>query len=79
MCPFTRFRQEAAALLDILSVYQKRQVVEFLPYHYCDMNDRQSPDLECVMRLQAQCTQYRHMIVLTGTWHIHCIHQLVEL
>lgn len=79
VCSSSRFRQDAAVLLDILSVYQKRQVVEFLPYHYCDMNDHQSPDLKCVMTLQAQCTQYRHMILLTGTWSIDCIYQLVEL
>lgn len=75
VCLLTRFRQEAAVLLDILSLYQKRQIVEFLPYHYCDMTNQQSPDLKCVMTLQAQCTEYRHMIVLIGTWSFYLLHK----
>lgn len=62
-----RFRRDAANLLDILSGYQKRQIVEFLPYHHCDMMTSQSPDVGCVMELQARYTQYRHTIFLTGT------------
>ncbi|XP_062271989.1 uncharacterized protein tasora [Scomber scombrus] len=60
-----RFRRDAANLLDILSVYQKRQVVEFLPYHHCDMMNHQSSDLDCLIELQARYTQYRHTIFLT--------------
>lgn len=60
-----RFRRDAASLLDILSAYQKRQIVEFLPYHHCDMMNHQSPDLHCLMELQARYTQYRHTILLT--------------
>ncbi|XP_044206100.1 uncharacterized protein LOC122981439 [Thunnus albacares] len=60
-----RFRRDAANLLDILSVYQKRLIVEFLPYHHCDMMNHQSPDLDCLIELQARYTQYRHTIFLT--------------
>ncbi|XP_044066398.1 protein TASOR isoform X2 [Siniperca chuatsi] len=60
-----RFRRDAANLLDVLSAYQKRQIVEFLPYHHCDMNNHQSPDLDCLKELQARYTQYRHTVFLT--------------
>ncbi|KAM8755789.1 protein TASOR isoform 3-T3 [Acanthopagrus schlegelii] len=60
----SRFRRDAANLLDILSAYQKRQIVEFLPYHHCDTT-HQSPDLNCLMELQARYTQYRHTVLLT--------------
>nr|XP_019952270.1 PREDICTED: protein TASOR isoform X1 [Paralichthys olivaceus] len=63
------FRREAANLLDLLSAYQKRQVVEFLPYHRCDMMNHQSPDLDCLIELQARYTQYRHTIFLTEHCH----------
>eukprot|EP00066_Takifugu_rubripes_P026953 XP_011616219.1 PREDICTED: protein FAM208A-like isoform X1 [Takifugu rubripes] len=61
----SRFRRDAANLLDILSAYQKRQIIEFLPYHHCDMMTSQSPDVGCVMELQARYIQYRHTIFLT--------------
>nr|XP_046240860.1 uncharacterized protein tasora isoform X2 [Scatophagus argus] len=61
----SRFRREAANLLDLLSAYQKRQIVEFLPYHHCDMMSHHSPDLDCLMELQARYTQYRHTVLLT--------------
>ncbi|TDH14558.1 hypothetical protein EPR50_G00045210 [Perca flavescens] len=60
-----RFRRDAANLLNVLSAYHKRQIVEFLPYHQCDMMNHQSPDLDCLMELQARYTQYRHTIFLT--------------
>ncbi|KAF3690273.1 Protein TASOR [Channa argus] len=60
-----RFRREAANLLDVLSTYQKRQIIEFLPYHHCDMMSHHSPDLDCLVELQARYTQYRHTIFLT--------------
>ncbi|XP_073324924.1 protein TASOR [Pagrus major] len=60
----SRFRRDAANLLDVLAAYQKRHIVEFLPYHQCDMN-HQSPDLNCLMELQARYTQYRHTVLLT--------------
>uniref|UniRef100_UPI0037E9AD00 protein TASOR n=1 Tax=Semicossyphus pulcher TaxID=241346 RepID=UPI0037E9AD00 len=60
-----RFRRDAATLLDVLSAYQKRQIVEFLPYHHCDMMNHQSPDLPCLLELQARYTQFRHTVFLT--------------
>ncbi|XP_023180983.1 protein TASOR-like [Xiphophorus maculatus] len=60
-----RFRRDAANLLDLLSAYQKRQIVEFLPYHHCDMTNHQSPDLDCLTELQARYTQFRHTVYLT--------------
>ncbi|XP_030231723.1 protein TASOR isoform X1 [Gadus morhua] len=60
-----RFKKDAASLLDVLSAYQKRLMVELLPYHHCDMTKSQSPDLECLIELQARYTQHRHLIFLT--------------
>ncbi|XP_048873129.1 protein TASOR-like isoform X2 [Brienomyrus brachyistius] len=61
-----RVNRNALELLNLLSTYQKRHVVEFLPYHECDSAGRHAPDLECLIRLQAQYTQYRHAIFLTA-------------
>ena len=55
------------ALLNLLTAYQKKHLVEFLPYHECDAQSRQAPDLDCLIKLQAQHTQQRHLIFLTGT------------
>lgn len=63
-----RSRRDAANLLDVLSAYQKRQIVEFLPYHYCDMMEHKSPDMNCLIELQGRYTQYRHTVFLTGTY-----------
>ncbi|XP_068452041.1 protein TASOR isoform X2 [Clinocottus analis] len=60
-----RFSRDADKLLDLLSTYQKRHIVEFLPYHQCDTLNSRSPPLHCLMELQAQCTQYRHTVFLT--------------
>ncbi|KAG7226668.1 hypothetical protein INR49_001838, partial [Caranx melampygus] len=60
-----RFRRDAANILDLLSNYQKKQIVEFLPYHHCDMMNCQSPDQDCLIELQARYTQYRHTVFLT--------------
>lgn len=68
VCLVVRFRRDAANLLDVLSAYQKRQIVEFLPYHHCDMMNHRSPDLDCLMELQARYTQYRHTVFLTGAY-----------
>ncbi|XP_029357855.1 protein TASOR-like isoform X2 [Echeneis naucrates] len=59
-----RFRKDAAHILDLVSTYHRRQIVELLPYHHCDMN-HQSPDLNCLIELQARYTHYRHIIFLT--------------
>lgn len=58
-------------LLNLLTIYQKKHLVEFLPYHECDTPSRQAPDLECLIKLQAQHTQQRHLIFLTGVAFLH--------
>lgn len=63
---FVRVRGDALGLLNLLTAYQKRQVVEFLPYHECDAPSSSSPDLTCLVKLQAQHIQHRHVIFLTG-------------
>ncbi|XP_017270642.1 protein TASOR isoform X2 [Kryptolebias marmoratus] len=60
-----RLNTNAMGLLNLLTAYQKKHLVEFLPYHKCDTPSRQAPDLECLIKLQAQNTQQRHLIFLT--------------
>ncbi|XP_041655326.1 protein TASOR isoform X2 [Cheilinus undulatus] len=60
-----RLNANAMGLLNLLTIYQKKHLVEFLPYHECDTQSRQAPDLECLIKLQAQHTQQRHLIFLT--------------
>lgn len=60
-----RLNTNAMGLLNLLTAYQKKHLVEFLPYHECDALSRQAPDLECLIKLQAQHTQQRHLIFLT--------------
>ncbi|XP_047225146.1 protein TASOR isoform X3 [Girardinichthys multiradiatus] len=60
-----RLNANAMGLLNLLATYQKKHLVEFLPYHECDNQSRQAPDLECLIKLQAQHTQQRHLIFLT--------------
>uniref|UniRef100_A0A3B4DXG2 DUF3715 domain-containing protein n=1 Tax=Pygocentrus nattereri TaxID=42514 RepID=A0A3B4DXG2_PYGNA len=61
----SRLNTEALELLNLLTVYQKKHLVEFLPYHECDAPSKQAPDLDCLVKLQAQHTQLRHIIFLT--------------
>ncbi|XP_029012486.1 protein TASOR isoform X2 [Betta splendens] len=60
-----RLNTNAMGLLNLLTAYQKKHLVEFLPYHECDTASRQAPDLDCLIKLQAQNTQQRHLIFLT--------------
>ncbi|XP_068603002.1 protein TASOR [Brachionichthys hirsutus] len=60
-----RLNANAMGLLNLLTAYQKKHLVEFLPYHECDTQSRQAPDLECLIKLQAQYTQQRHLVFLT--------------
>uniref|UniRef100_A0A9J7YDP0 Transcription activation suppressor b n=1 Tax=Cyprinus carpio carpio TaxID=630221 RepID=A0A9J7YDP0_CYPCA len=62
----SRLNTEALDLLNLLTTYQKKHLVEFLPYHECDTPSRTAPDLDCLVKLQAQHTQLRHFIFLTG-------------
>lgn len=61
----SRSNSGALDLLNLLTTYQKKHLVEFLPYHECDAPSRQAPDLDCLVKLQAQHTQLRHVIFLT--------------
>ncbi|XP_058230275.1 protein TASOR isoform X2 [Hemibagrus wyckioides] len=61
----SRSKTEALNVLDLLTTYHKKQIVEFLPYHECDAPSHQAPDLECLVKLQAQNTRQRHVIYLT--------------
>uniref|UniRef100_W5L8S8 Transcription activation suppressor b n=1 Tax=Astyanax mexicanus TaxID=7994 RepID=W5L8S8_ASTMX len=61
----SRLNSEALDLLNLLTIYQKKHLVEFLPYHECDAPSRQAPDLDCLVKLQAQHSQLRHIIFLT--------------
>ncbi|XP_056130233.1 protein TASOR isoform X2 [Lampris incognitus] len=60
-----RLNANAMGLLNLLTTYQKKHLVEFLPYHECDTQSRQAPDLDCLIKLQSQHTQQRHLIFLT--------------
>ncbi|XP_051913894.1 protein TASOR isoform X2 [Hippocampus zosterae] len=60
-----RLNTNAMGLLNLLTTYQKKHLVEFLPYHECDAQSRQAPDLDCLIKLQAQHTQQRHLIFVT--------------
>ncbi|XP_030633115.1 protein TASOR [Chanos chanos] len=60
-----RVKREAQNLLNILTTFQRRNIVELLPYHECDAPSRQTPDLDCLVKLQAQYIQHRHIIFLT--------------
>ncbi|XP_077464136.1 protein TASOR isoform X2 [Stigmatopora argus] len=60
-----RLNTNAMGLLNLLTAYQKKHLVDFLPYHDCDAQSRQAPDLECLIKLQAQHTQQRHLIFVT--------------
>ncbi|KAJ7316864.1 hypothetical protein JRQ81_003026 [Phrynocephalus forsythii] len=60
-----RTNVNAVNLLTLLSVYQKKHVVEILSYHSCDSQTRNPPELDCLIKLQAQNIQQRHIVFLT--------------
>ncbi|KAK2503155.1 hypothetical protein MC885_016182 [Smutsia gigantea] len=60
-----RLNAKALSLLALLSVYQKKHLVEILSYHNCDSQTRNAPELDCLIRLQAQNIQQRHIVFLT--------------
>ncbi|XP_066452651.1 protein TASOR isoform X2 [Eleutherodactylus coqui] len=60
-----RMKPNALNILALLNSYQKKQIVEILPYHNCDSQNRQAPELECLIKLQVQNIQQRHLIFLT--------------
>lgn len=61
-----RMNTKALSLLTLLNVYQKRHLVEILSYHSCDSQTRNAPEMDCLIRLQAQNIQQRHIVFLTG-------------
>ncbi|POI26512.1 hypothetical protein CIB84_009738 [Bambusicola thoracicus] len=60
-----RLNANALSLLTLLNTYQKKHLVEILSYHNCDSQTRNAPELECLIRLQAQGIQQRHIVFLT--------------
>ncbi|XP_044307283.1 protein TASOR isoform X2 [Varanus komodoensis] len=62
---FGRTNTNATSLLTLLNAYQKKHMVEILSYHSCDSQTRNPPELDCLIRLQAQNIQQRHIVFLT--------------
>lgn len=60
-----RLNAKALNLLSLLNIYQKKHLVEILSYHNCDSQTRNAPELDCLIRLQAQNIQQRHIVFLT--------------
>ncbi|NWY62194.1 TASOR protein, partial [Chionis minor] len=60
-----RLNANALSLLTLLNTYQKQHLVEILSYHNCDSQTRNAPELDCLIRLQAQNIQQRHVVFLT--------------
>ncbi|XP_028738233.1 protein TASOR isoform X2 [Peromyscus leucopus] len=60
-----RLNTKALSLLSLLNVYQKKHLVEILSYHTCDSQTRNAPEMDCLIRLQAQNIQQRHIVFLT--------------
>ncbi|XP_056660171.1 protein TASOR isoform X4 [Monodelphis domestica] len=60
-----RLSAKALNVLTLLNVYQKKHLVEILSYHNCDSQTRNVPELDCLIRLQAQNVQQRHVVFLT--------------
>ncbi|XP_026713107.1 protein TASOR isoform X1 [Athene cunicularia] len=60
-----RMNANALNLLTLLNAYQKKHLVEILSYHNCDSQTRNAPELDCLIRLQAQNIQQRHVVFLT--------------
>ncbi|KAJ7998908.1 hypothetical protein DPEC_G00209850, partial [Dallia pectoralis] len=70
----SRFKSEAMKILNLLNTYQKKNIVEFLPYHECDSSSHIAPSLDCLIKLQAQNIQQRHIIFLTERHHENFCH-----
>ncbi|NXI06036.1 TASOR protein, partial [Pachycephala philippinensis] len=60
-----RMNANALNLLTLLNTYQKKHLVEILSYHDCDSQTRNATELDCLIRLQAQNIQQRHVVFLT--------------
>ncbi|NXF81270.1 TASOR protein, partial [Sclerurus mexicanus] len=60
-----RMNANALSLLTLLNTYQKKHLVEILSYHTCDSQTRTAPELDCLISLQVQNIQQRHVVFLT--------------
>ncbi|XP_008936328.1 PREDICTED: protein FAM208A-like, partial [Merops nubicus] len=60
-----RLNANALSLLTLLNTHQKKHLVEILSYHNCDSQTRNVPELDCLIKLQAQNIQQRHVVFLT--------------
>ncbi|XP_062396653.1 protein TASOR [Sardina pilchardus] len=61
----SRLNGDTMSMLNLLTTYQKKHLVDFLPYHECDAPTKTAPDVDCLVKLQAHHTQHRHIIFLT--------------
>ncbi|KAG5282460.1 hypothetical protein AALO_G00056270 [Alosa alosa] len=61
----SRLNSDTMSMLNLLTTYQKKHLVDFLPYHECDAPTKTAPDVDCLVKLQAHHTQHRHIIFLT--------------
>ncbi|XP_043934633.1 protein TASOR isoform X2 [Protopterus annectens] len=52
-------------VLTLLNTYQRKHRVEILSYHDCDSQSRSAPELDCLIKLQAQNIHQRHTVFLT--------------
>ncbi|XP_078270737.1 protein TASOR isoform X2 [Rhinoraja longicauda] len=60
-----RTNTAAFKILTLLNKYQKCNLVEVLSYHDCDSRSRNTIELDCLIKLQAQSMQHRHVVFLT--------------
>lgn len=60
-----RMNPTVLGVLTLLNTYQRKHRVEILSYHDCDSQSRSTLELDCLIRLQAQNIQKRHIVFLT--------------
>ncbi|XP_067907804.1 protein TASOR-like isoform X2 [Heterodontus francisci] len=60
-----RTNTAAFNILSLVNKYQKCNLVEVLSYHDCDSRSRNTIELDCLIKLQAQTIQRRHAVFLT--------------
>uniref|UniRef100_UPI00398EB715 protein TASOR-like isoform X2 n=1 Tax=Pristiophorus japonicus TaxID=55135 RepID=UPI00398EB715 len=60
-----RTNTAAFNILSLVNKYQKCNLVEVLSYHDCDSRSRNTIELDCLVKLQAQTIQHRHVVFLT--------------
>ncbi|XP_072328552.1 protein TASOR isoform X1 [Scyliorhinus torazame] len=60
-----RTNTAAFNILSLVNKYQKCNLVEVLSYHDCDSRSRNTIEIDCLVKLQAQTIQHRHAVFLT--------------